>query len=132
MIETNEVNMRDILKFQRKTGDYKVCSYNKEWKIKTGKHYAYYPFFIYRNQFKKWVLTHISSGAEICSTRNLESAKYIATRLLPVPQFLLPNSDLVDHMPQATKNYCMDVISRYRDSTTKNLEKLDKNCPFTI
>jgi len=132
MIETNEVTMREILKFQTKVGEYKVCGYSKEWKIKTGKHYAYYPFFIYRNQYKKWVLTHISSGAEICTTRNLVSAKYIATRLLPVPQFLLPNRELVNHMPQATKNYCMDVISRYRDSTTKDLEKLDKNCPFTI
>jgi hypothetical protein len=123
--------MRDILKFQRKTGDYKVCSYNKVWRTETGTHYLHYPFMAYKRK-DYWVLTHISSGAEICTTDSLFVCKYIATRLLPVPQLLLPNSDLVDFMEHNQKEYCMDIISRYRGKTIEEVKKLDKICPFTI
>tara|TARA_Y100000034_G_C6852161_1_gene386695 strand:+ start:850 stop:1221 length:372 start_codon:yes stop_codon:yes gene_type:complete len=123
--------MRNILKFQRKTGDYKVKNYDKSWRTETGTHYLHYPFLIYKRK-KHWVLTHLSSGAEICTTTGLKVAKYIATRLLPIPQFLLPNGDLVDYMPQETKRYCLDMIGRYRDVTIEEVKTLDKNCPFTI
>ena len=124
--------MREILKFKQVTGDYKVCGWDKQWRTVSGKHYICYPFFIHRDEHCQWVLTHLSSGAQICKTRNLLGAKYIATRLLPVPQFLLPHRELVNAMSQATKQYCMDVISRYRDCTTKELENLDKYCPYSI
>ena len=123
--------MRDTLKFKTKTGDYKVCNYDKSWRTETGTHYLHYPFMIYKRK-NYWVLTHMSSGSEICTTRGLKVAKYIATRLLPVPQFLLPNGNLVEYMTQETKRYCMDMIGRYRDVAIKDLEKLDKICPFTI
>jgi len=123
--------MRDILKFQRKTGDYKVCSYSKVWRTETGTHYLHYPFMVYKRK-GNWVLTHLSSGAEICTTGHLFVAKYIATRLLPVPQFLLPNSDLVGFMEQNQKAYCVDIIARYRGGTIEEVKKLDKICPFTI
>ena len=124
--------MRQLLKFKQSTGEYKICGYDKVWRTKTGKHYACYPFFIYKNEYDKCILTHMSSGAQICQTRNLVGAKYIATRLLPVAQFLLPDKNLVDRMSVSTKQYCMDVIHRYRDCTAKEIENLDIYCPYSI
>ena len=106
--------MRSILNFERKTGDYKVSNYKKEWTTETGIHYLHYPFMTYKRK-DYWVLTHISSGAEICTTETLFVCKYIATRLLPIPQFLLPESNLVDFMELNQKQFCMDIIGRYRD-----------------
>ena len=123
--------MRSILNFERKTGDYKVSNYKKEWRTVTGTHYLHYPFMTYKRK-DYWVLTHISSGAEICTTETLFVCKYIATRLLPVPQFLLPESNLVDFMEHNQKAYCMDIISRYRGETIEEVKKLDINCPLTI
>ena len=123
--------MRSILNFERKTGDYKVSNYKKEWRTETGIHYLHYPFMTYKRK-DYWVLTHISSGAEICTTETLFVCKYIATRLLPVPQFLLPESNLVDFMEHNQKAYCMDIISRYRGETIEEVKKLDINCPLTI
>jgi len=123
--------MRNILNFERNTGDYKVRSYDKVWRTETGIHYLHYPFMAYKRK-DYWVLTHISSGAEICTTDSLFVCKYIATRLLPVPQFLLPESNLVDFMEYNQKQFCMDIISRYRGETIEEVKKLDKNCPLTI
>lgn len=123
--------MRNILNFERKNADYKVRSYDKVWRTETGTHYLHYPFLVYKRK-DYWVLTHLSSGAEICTTGSLFVSKYIATRLLPVPQFLLPESNLVDFMENNQKAYCMDIISRYRDVTVAEVKKLDINCPLTI
>ena len=123
--------MRNILNFERKNADYKVCNYDKSWRTETGTHYLHYPFLAYKRK-NHWVLTHMSSGAEICTTDNLFVCKYIATRLLPVPQFLLPESNLVDFMEHNQKAYCMDIISRYRGVTVAEVKKLDINCPLTI
>ncbi len=123
--------MRNILNFERNTGDYKVRSYDKVWRTETGTHYLHYPFMVYKRK-DYWVLTHLSSGAEICTTGSLFVTKYIATRLLPVPQFLLPESNLVDFMEYSQKQFCMDIISRYRGETIENVKKLDINCPLTI
>ena len=123
--------MRNILNFERKNADYKVRSYNKVWRTETGTHYLHYPFLVYKRK-DYWVLTHLSSGAEICTTGNLFVSKYIATRLLPIPQFLLPESNLVDFMEHNQKAYCMEIISRYRDVTVAEVKKLDINCPLTI
>jgi len=123
--------MRNILNFERKTGDYKVSDYKKEWRTETGIHYIHYPFMVYkRNDY--WVLTHLSSGAEICKTDTLFVCKYIATRLLPVPQFLLPESNLVDFMEHNQKQYCMNIIERYRGETIEEVKRLDKLCPYSI
>jgi hypothetical protein len=78
------------------------------------------------------VLTHVSSGAEVCNTNTLFVAKYIATRLLPVPQFLLPHKNLVNYMTQEQKTYCQHIIGRYRDGTPDDVKKLDKICPYSI
>ena len=123
--------MRNILNFERKNADYKVRSYDRVWRTETGTHYLHYPFLVYKRK-DYWVLTHLSSGAEICTTGNLFVSKYIATRLLPVPQFLLPESNLVDFMEHNQKAYCMEIISRYRDVTVAEVKKLDINCPLTI
>ena len=123
--------MRNILNFERKNADYKVRSYNKVWRTETGTHYLHYPFLVYKRK-DYWVLTHLSSGAEICTTGNLFVSKYIATRLLPIPQFLLPESNLVDFMEHNQKAYCMEIISRYRDVTVAEVKKLDINCPLKI
>ena len=123
--------MREILKFTQVTGDYKVCGWDKQWKTETGTHYIHYPFMVYKRK-DYWVLTHLSSGAEICTTDSLFVCKYIATRLLPIPQFLLPESNLVDFMEHHQRQYCTDIIARYRGQTIENVKKLDKNCPFTI
>ena len=123
--------MRNILNFERKNADYKVRSYDRVWRTETGTHYLHYPFLVYKRK-DYWVLTHLSSGAEICTTGYLFVSKYIATRLLPVPQFLLPESNLVDFMEHNQKAYCMEIISRYRDVTVAEVKKLDINCPLTI
>ena len=123
--------MRSILKFKRKNGEYKTKASTLAWETHQGIHYLSYPFFIYQRG-NCWVLTHVSSGAEICNTDTLTVSKYIATRLLPVPQFLLPHKDLVSYMTQEQKSYCMEIISRYRSATVDDMKRLDKNCPLTI
>ena len=123
--------MRSILKFKRKNGEYKTKARTLSWETHQGIHYLCYPFFIYQRE-NHWVLTHVSSGAEICNTDTLTVSKYIATRLLPVPQFLLPHKDVVDYMTQEQKSYCMEIISRYRSVTVEDMKRLDKNCPLTI
>ena len=123
--------MRNILKFKRKNGDYKFTKTNLEWTTETGTHYIHYPFMIYKDN-NTYKLTHMSCGALICSTTYLHCAKYIATRLLPLPQWLLPTKDLVSHMTQEQRRFCTDIISRYRDVNRGYLEKLDKNCPYSI
>ena len=123
--------MRSILKFKRQNGDYKFTNYQKEWVSKQGVHYVCYPFMIYKDH-KDYKLTHMSCGALICSTSYLHSAKYIATRLLPLPQWLLPTQDLVKHMTEEQKRFCTDIISRYRNHRKDMIVELDKNCPFTI
>ena len=123
--------MREILKFERKNGDYKTKDRDLIWETHKGIHYLCYPFFIYKRE-DRWVLTHFSSGAEVCNTNTLFVAKYIATRLLPVPQFLLPHKNLVNYMTQEQKSYCQHIIGRYRDGTPDDVKKLDKICPYSI
>ena len=86
---------------------------------------------IYRDH-KEYKLTHMSSGALICSSTYLHSAKYIATRLLPLPQWLLPTNDLVKHMSREQIRFCQDIIERYRNENKDRVAHLDKNCPFMI
>jgi hypothetical protein len=125
--------MRSILKFKRKNGDYKFTNTRREWESANGIHYVHYPFMIYKDDHSnKYKLTHLSSGALVCSTTSLHSAKYIASRLLPLPQFLLPDDSLVKHMTDKQRRFCTDVISRYRDQSKTNVIELDKNCPFSI
>lgn len=125
--------MLNILKFKRKNGDYKYTKINKSWTTENGIHYIYYPFLIYKDKHSKtYKLTHMSCGALICSTTYLHCAKYIATRLFPLPQWLLPTQDLVKYMSEEQKRFCQDIITRYRDVNKSHLEKLDKNCPFSI
>ncbi len=123
--------MRNILKFQRKNSEYKYTNYQKEWVSEQGVHYVCYPFMIYRDH-KEYKLTHMSSGALICSSTYLHSAKYIATRLLPLPQWLLPTNDLVKHMSREQIRFCQDIIERYRNENKDRVAHLDKNCPFMI
>ena len=125
--------MRSILKFKRKNGDYKYTKISLEWTTQNGVHYVCYPFLIYKDEHSKtYKLTHMSCGALICSTTYLHSAKYIATRLLPLPQWLLPTNDLVNHMSEEQKRFCTDIISRYRNHRKDMIIELDKNCPFSI
>ena len=125
--------MREILSFKRKKGEYKFTNTRLVWETQSGTYYVRYPFMIYKDGYERaYKLTHMSSGALICSTTYLHCAKYIATRLLPIPQFLLPTKELVKHMSTEQKSYCTDIISRYRDVNKEYLERLDKNCPFTI
>ena len=125
--------MRNILKFKRKNGEYKYTKMNLEWKTENGIHYICYPFLIYKDEYSKnYKLTHMSCGALICSTEYLHSAKYIATRLLPLPQWLLPTQDLVNHMTDEQRTFCTDIISRYRNHRKDMIIELDKNCPFSI
>ena len=125
--------MRSILKFKRKDGDYKYTKTNLAWTTDNGIHYVHYPFLIYKcNDTDTYKLTHMSCGALVCSTKYLHSAKYIASRLLPLPQFLLPDDSLVKHMTERQKRYCTDIIGRYRDQSKTNVIELDKNCPFSI
>ena len=123
--------MRNILKFKRKNGEFKYTKFDKSWTTEQGIHYVCYPFMIYKAD-GCYKLTHLSCGALICSTKYLHSAKYIATRLLPLPQWLLPTQDLVKHMTEEQKRFCTDIITRYRDQTKDMIADLDKNCPFTI
>ena len=125
--------MRNILKFKRKNGEYKYTKTNLAWTTGSGTHYIHYPFLIYKdNDTSTYKLTHMSCGALVCATKYLHSAKYIASRLFPLPQWLLPNKDLVNHMSQEQRSFCTDIISRYRDETKERITDLDKNCPFSI
>ena len=123
--------MIELLKFKRNNGEYKYTKGDKSWTTEQGIHYVHYPFMIYKDN-DTYKLTHMSSGAMICSTTYLHCAKYIATRLFPLPQWLLPDTTLVDRMSQQQKTFCTDIISRYRDANKGYLEKLDKNCPYSI
>ena len=125
--------MRTIIKFKRNNGEYKYTKTNLEWTTEHGIHYTHYPFLIYKDtNSNAYKLTHMSCGALICSTKYLHSAKYIASRLLPLPQWLLPTKDLVSHMTEAQRSFCMDIIGRYRDRHKGTIIELDKNCPFHI
>ena len=121
----------ELLNFKRKNGEYKYTDSKREWVTKTGLYYICYPFMIYKDK-DHYALTHLSSGALVCKTSYLYSAKYIATRLLPVPQFLLPTHDLVSHMTREQKSFCMDIIGRYRNENKVSVTYLDKKCPFKI
>jgi len=123
--------MRNILKFKRKNGSYRYTNTAREWHEGKGIHYLHYPFMIYKD-FDKYSLTHLSSGALVCRTSTLYSAKYIATRIFPLPQFLLPNSSLVKLMSDEQRKFCTNIITRYRDETKVDIQKLDKNCPYSI
>ena len=125
--------MRDVLKFKRKKGEYKFTNTRLVWETQSGIHYVCYPFMIYKDSYETtYRLTHMSSGALICSTTYLHSAKYIASRLLPLPQWLLPTKDLVNHMSQEQRGFCTAIISRYRNETKDRISYLDKKCPYTI
>ena len=126
--------MRELLKFKRKKGDFRIYHPTEGWETVNGLFYEHYPFIIHKcvKHTSKWVLTHIASGTSACKTSLLKNAKYIATRLLPVPQFLIPNRDLVNHMTVGQKKFCTDIIDRYRDVPIEHLKGLDKNCPFRI
>ena len=124
--------MRSILKFKRKVGVYRYSSPSKHWQDGNGIHYIHYPFMIYKDDDSKYCLTHLSSGALVCRTDTLYSAKYIATRIFPLPQFLLPDSSLVNRMSEEQRRFCTDIIGRYRDVSKRGVINLDKNCPFTI
>jgi len=121
----------DLLNFKRKNGEYKYTKMDKTWATEQGVHYICYPFMIYKDD-KTYKLTHMSSGALICSTSYLHSAKYIATRLLPLPQWLLPTDNLVKAMSREQIKFCTDIITRYRNENKDEVIKLDKNCPYSI
>ena len=123
--------MRNILKFKRKNGSFRYTNSAREWQDGSGIHYVHYPFMIFKD-CGKYSLTHLSSGALVCRTSSLYSAKYIATRIFPLPQFLLPNSSLVKLMSESQKKFCTDIIGRYRDVSKGKVIELDKNCPFSI
>jgi len=126
--------MRELLKFKRKKGNFRIYRSAQGWETANGTYYEHYPFIIHKcvKNKSKWTLTHIASGTSACKTSLLKNAKYIATRLLPVPQFLIPNRDLVNHMTVEQKQFCMGIIARYRDVPIEHLKGLDKNCPFQI
>lgn len=121
----------ELLKFTRKNGEYKYTKMDKTWTTERGVHYICYPFMIYKDD-KTYKLTHLSSGALVCSTSYLHSAKYIATRLLPLPQWLLPTDKLLKAMSREQIRFCQDIIGRYRDENKDEIIKLDKNCPYSI
>jgi hypothetical protein len=123
--------MIELLKFRRKNGEYKYTKMNKSWTTETGIHYICYPFMIYKDS-DQYKLTHMSSGAMVCATNSLHSAKYIATRLFPLPQWLLPTDNLVKAMSTEQIRFCTDIINRYRNETKGDIQKLDKNCPYSI
>ena len=123
--------MRSILKFKRKNGAFRYTNSAREWQDGDGVHYIHYPFMIYKD-CDKYSLTHLSSGALVCRTDSLYGAKYIATRIFPLPQFLLPHTSLVQHMSESQKKFCTDIIGRYRDLSKGKVIELDKNCPFSI
>ncbi len=125
--------MIELLKFRRKKGEYKYTKGDRSWTTETGIHYICYPFMIYKDEYgNKYKLTHMSSGAMICSTNSLHSAKYIATRLFPLPQWLLPTDDLTKAMSREQIRFCTSIIERYRDESKVDISKLDKNCPYSI
>ena len=125
--------MRNILKFKRKKGSFRYTNSAKEWQDGEGIHYLHYPFMIYKDEYSSnYKLTHMSSGALICSATYLHSAKYVASRLIVLPQFLLPDTSLIDFMSQEQKAFCTDIISRYRNHRKDMITELDKNCPFSI
>ena len=125
--------MRSILKFKRKNGEYKYTKFDKSWTTQQGIHYVHYPFMIYKDECSNnYKLTHMSSGALICSATYLHSAKYVASRLIVLPQFLLPDTSLIDFMSQEQKTFCTDIISRYRNHRKDMIIELDKNCPYSI
>ena len=123
--------MTQLLKFKRKNSEFRYTNSAKAWQSGNGIHYIHYPFMIYKD-YNKYSLTHLSSGALVCRTDTLHSAKYIATRIFPLPQFLLPDSNLVQCMSEEQRRFCTDIIARYRDKGKGLIEKLDKNCPFSI
>ena len=123
--------MRSILKFKRKNGEYKYTKFDKSWTTEQGIHYVHYPFMIYKDN-DTYKLTHMSSGALICSATYLHSAKYVASRLIVLPQFLLPDTSLIDFMSQEQKAFCTDIITRYRGESKQRISELDKNCPYSI
>ena len=125
--------MIELLKFKRKNGEYKYTKMNKSWTTQQGIHYIHYPFMIYKDEYSSnYKLTHMSSGALVCSTNFLHSAKYIATRLFPLPQWLLPTDNLVKAMSREQIVFCTDIIERYRRETKDRISELDKNCPYSI
>ena len=125
--------MIELLKFKRKNGEYKYTKMNKSWTTQQGIHYIHYPFMIYKDEYSSnYKLTHMSSGALVCSTNFLHSAKYIATRLFPLPQWLLPTDNLVKAMSREQIAFCTDIIERYRRETKDRISELDKNCPYSI
>ena len=121
----------ELLKFTRKNSEYKYTKMDKTWATERGVHYICYPFMIYKD-YETYKLTHMSSGALICSTSYLHSAKYIATRLLPLPQWLLPTDNLVKAMSREQITFCTNIIDRYRNENKDAVIKLDKNCPYSI
>lgn len=121
----------ELLNFKRKNGEYKYTKMDKTWETERGVHYICYPFMIYKDS-ETYKLTHMSSGALVCSTSYLHSAKYIATRLLPLPQWLLPTDNLVKAMSREQIRFCQDIIGRYRNENKDEVIKLDKNCPYSI
>lgn len=123
--------MRSILKFKRKNGDYKYTKGDRSWTTEQGIHYVHYPFMIYKDN-GNYKLTHMSSGALICSATYLYSAKYVASRLIVLPQFLLPETSLIDYMSHEQKSFCTEIITRYRGETKDRISELDKICPFSI
>jgi len=127
--------MIKIMKFKRSDGSFKTQSPSDGWKTHSGIHYTCYPFIIHkslRHWDKKYSLTHMASGTQICKVRYLKVAKYIATRLSPITQFLLPHRKLVDYMSEDEKTYCRNVMARYMDAKSKDLELLDRICPYSI
>ena len=123
--------MIELLKFKRKNSEYKYTKFDKTWTTEQGIHYIHYPFMIYKDS-DMYKLTHMSSGAMVCSTSYLHSAKYIATRLFPLPQWLLPTDNLVKAMSREQIKFCQDIIERYRNENKDEVIKLDKNCPYSI
>jgi hypothetical protein len=127
--------MRKLLKFKQQRGNFRIQSPNDGWENYEGLHYVSYPFMIHKSVkewCKKYSITHIASGTQVCKTKNLKVAKYIATRLAPLPQFLLPHRKLVSHMSEEERMFCTRVMGRYRDVKVGDLEEMDKNCPYSI
>ena len=123
--------MIELLKFKRKNGEFRYTKMDRTWATERGVHYICYPFMIYKDD-KTYKLTHMSSGAMVCSTSYLHSAKYIATRLFPLPQWLIPTDNLVKAMSREQIRFCQDIIDRYRNENKDEVIKLDKNCPYSI
>ena len=121
----------ELLKFKRKNGEFRYTKMDRTWATERGVHYTCYPFMIYKDS-ETYKLTHMSSGALVCSTSYLHSAKYIATRLLPLPQWLLPTDNLIKAMSKEQIIFCTNIIDRYRNENKVSVTYLDKKCPFKI